>query len=1410
MKIITYRKKNDFGGQSGQALVTVLMLLALGSIIIGPLLSYTATGLKAGQTYDIKADEQYAADAGIEYGLWLIENDRLGYQFPDYDQFAYYEYDGTQYHYSFPTEQQVNGKLVDIDIRNIWIPYGIDAPEADEARMIIEGYIDEYGEEQPPKLVVTGKGDAPILQPDGSYIGTFTITITFTPGEGEQTALKIQTVGVWLPPGFEYYTNYPDSYVGTFDNPYAHTYSPDETNIDSYNGGTVAYWYFSNYPYTGSTSPALEPFPGVALGGGAIEKSTITFYYKTSENKTPECISWVDTSGTSVNYAWDADVKVYGIHSVATTPAAGTRPSSSTTIDAYTLKSEMRELVGATSGDYYATGDAFLYAAGGPLSDSKYRDVMYSSGEAVVGSVETSPPNYTYDPLEGIPDNGAIVYAYLYWTGWIDNDGYTDPGGMLVWSDDCSLFTNWDRNDSDGSQDNVPTGDGASTGNWATSPYWSKVAETIPDDSASSIITGTRTSGTQTRTAVPNGDGDISGIWATGASTQTGWISPSSNAADSGGDNNGFESNPTRAYDDGGTGYASNVDGAGDRHRYWGYDTSAIPAGSIILGIEVRLDWWLDSTSGTNSMSVELSWNGGTSWTSAETDTSESTSTSHSTTLGSASDTWGHTWTTTELNSSNFRVRLTCNSNNSSRDFYLDWVPIRITYAPTGNLFSQVDETSPNDTDYITGITDGGGYCLFTFPQFNIPAGASIDRLTIYVRARDASSGSNNIRAYIKVNGSYYSAGSVDPGTSWTTYNDSSPGYFYFSNNPNTGQPWTVDDINGTGANPLQQFGVYSNDLNPDIQVSMVYAQVSYTLNGGTMLFNYTPFTVPAGATNPILTVHVRAKDQSSSITNNIAAYIKVGGSYYSAGSVNPDSSWDGNTFNIQFATNPKTGLAWTVDDLNGTGANPLQQFGVYSSDFGSTTNGIQVSMVYATVSWSSSSQWSLSASPTGRFQCTGSATATTEQRTLTLKNSIDLSAYAGETVQVTWDQYNSGNLEAADKLYCAFYSTATGWSSNYLASSGNAAPGTPLTIPATYLTSSFKMRFYFYADATNEYIQLDNIKIVAGGYTDLKYTTDPEDQQALVHDNARVDTVKFGISGWDYEDMVNVEADNWQIIEPFIDNGSGGNAASTTWSYCCVADVTDLVTEWIENGDLETNGTGTYEVANAWVNVANELCPSYSWSFADGGSTGYPLGTPADTTLLKDQNCHSGWSLILIYSAVGSKGHQLYLYDINSPGFEYTQGRGTPSSPANLDFDADGQPGGTIKGFLVPEQIPGEIEAGRATVFIGEGDEGSHTEWGDDYFQVNGTKLWDGINCLNNSSTNPNDAWNSRSYNLNLDGIDIDTFSISWDSHILEEGDVEAAVDLVTSYDGIHVIYVILSFRSLITTGGTLAYLIH
>jgi hypothetical protein len=61
-------------GEKGQALILALILLAVGGLIIAPLLSYMGTGLITGEVYEAKTDELYAADAGVEDAVWRIPN----------------------------------------------------------------------------------------------------------------------------------------------------------------------------------------------------------------------------------------------------------------------------------------------------------------------------------------------------------------------------------------------------------------------------------------------------------------------------------------------------------------------------------------------------------------------------------------------------------------------------------------------------------------------------------------------------------------------------------------------------------------------------------------------------------------------------------------------------------------------------------------------------------------------------------------------------------------------------------------------------------------------------------------------------------------------------------------------------------------------------------------------------------------------------------------------------------------------------------------------------------------------------------------------------------------------------------------------------------------------------------------
>ena len=205
------------------------------------------------------------------------------------------------------------------------------------------------------------------------------------------------------------------------------------------------------------------------------------------------------------------------------------------------------------------------------------------------------------------------------------------------------------------------------------------------------------------------------------SAADTGLKSPTANAADTGGDGNGFELNPTYAYGDD-TSYASNIDGAADRHRYYNYGIS-VPAGATINGIEVRLDWRLDSKTGVSSMGVELSWDAGTTWTAAKTDTTEST-TMHTKTLGTSTDTWGHTWTTAQLGDANFRVRLTSNSDTAARDFYLDWAAVKVYYTSASGSPIETYYKAQGSWAVSTGTaTDGSGNAFHLWYPTNLGSG---------------------------------------------------------------------------------------------------------------------------------------------------------------------------------------------------------------------------------------------------------------------------------------------------------------------------------------------------------------------------------------------------------------------------------------------------------------------------------------------------------------------------------------------------------------------------------------------------------------------------------------------------------------------------------------------------------------
>ncbi len=309
-------------------------------------------------------------------------------------------------------------------------------------------------------------------------------------------------------------------------------------------------------------------------------------------------------------------------------------------------------------------------------------------------------------------------------------------------------------------------------------------------------------------------------IFNPNAGLDTGFANPSANSQDSGGDGNGFQTNPTRAYSDNasfavdtdsGNGIGINCTGADkDKHRFYNYGFS-LPSGATINGVEVRLDAKADLTTGSPFICVQLSWDGGTTWTAAKS-TAQLTTNEVTYILGGPADNWGRTWNDTNFSNTNFRVRVINVASNISRDFSLDWVPVKVYYstgASTGNDQAPFGYGATTITLSGTrGYVASGGY-LYVIDLANIDSKSPANELDqvgcrIQLDGYDCQAGS-------PASDKKYSAGQT--GTSWgdtgsPAHNDCSDGgniELYATNDlstPQVGASNYVFVAVGAGTNP--------------------------------------------------------------------------------------------------------------------------------------------------------------------------------------------------------------------------------------------------------------------------------------------------------------------------------------------------------------------------------------------------------------------------------------------------------------------------------------------------------------------------------------------------------------------------------------------------------------------------------
>jgi hypothetical protein len=472
--------------------------------------------------------------------------------------------------------------------------------------------------------------------------------------------------------------------------------------------------------------------------------------------------------------------------------------------------------------------------------------------------------------------------------------------------------------------------------------------------------------------------------------------------------------------------------------------------------------------------------------------------------------------------------------------------------------------------------------------------------------------------------------------------------------------------------------------------------------------------------------------------------------------------------------------------------------------------------------------------------------------RSLTMRYNQNLSAYGNGTITVSWSQSESGTQSVNDGLDYV-YSTDDGstWSSNTVAFRDD-NPSSPYshTIPSQDLTNvKFLLKFYLVGmGSAGQYCNLDNIQVsvtptytaadglnfglyngtswsnfqafrgdIGSGATYSYTTTDTQ----YLNANFKLRFYLVGMSGaGKYCNLDNIKI----IVRPpdnsitfkindvqysLSDNGTpqvGGALTasessvivnSTGYSYACYRKVTALVQKYpVVPGEQHHTGNYKYTVGGVQADTGNEIS-------------------------------YAGWSIIIVYSSPETAGHYLYLRDV----FAYNAGN------VDADFDGDGQPGGDITGFVIPEPLQdrfGVIQdpvCAHLTAFVGEGDWcysgdfialNAPEEYRDDPADIpNQYKLWDGITLappgtgggdpnLPNNSSEPDNVWNSKSLGMSQEGVDIDTFEITWASQLLKPGDTKLHLDMYSRIDQWNLIYFIISVKSKTVTGGTGHYVIY
>lgn len=155
--------------------------------------------------------------------------------------------------------------------------------------------------------------------------------------------------------------------------------------------------------------------------------------------------------------------------------------------------------------------------------------------------------------------------------------------------------------------------------------------------------------------------------------------------------------------------------------------------------------------------------------------------------------------------------------------------------ANIGTVWEAVDDTIgvPDDDSTYAFLADANGQSYFSYTAFNVESDAIL-KLSITLRARHLTGNATSGRSVLRVNGFNYSIAAPSVNLS-DTYQEITQDYL---TNPDTGLSWAVDDINGVGSNPLQEFGFRNQNTSAgeEARFTQVYATAEFAGNSPELL----------------------------------------------------------------------------------------------------------------------------------------------------------------------------------------------------------------------------------------------------------------------------------------------------------------------------------------------------------------------------------------------------------------------------------------------------------------------------------------------------------------------------------------------------------------------------------------------